>query len=124
MKQRKGWRGVVCSAACTLAVVVSGCQSPWITCTVVNHQATPVSLVEVNYPGGSFGVQTIAAGGSYRYRFHALSTDKTSLDFTDAGHKDHTAAGPEVKQGQAGTLEIEIQADNHVVWTPVLQMGK
>lgn len=112
---------MVCGAACALAVLAGGCQSPWITCTVVNHQAAPVSLVMVNYPGGTFGVQTIAAGGSYRYRFHALSTDKLNLDFTDAAHKDHTATGPKLEQGQEGTLEIAIEADNRVVWTPTLK---
>jgi hypothetical protein len=95
-----------------------------VQCTIVNHEARPVSLVEVNYPGGSFGVQTIAAGASYRYRFHALSTGTMSLSFTDADRKTHNATGPELKQNQEGTLGIDIQADNRVTWTPALTMRR
>jgi VCBS repeat-containing protein len=117
-------RTSVWAATCGLLMLLAGCQSPWIQCTIVNHEATPVSLVEVNYPGGSFGVQTIAAGGSYRYRFHALSTDRLSLDFTDAARQNHTVTGPELQQGQEGSLQIEIDAGNHVSWTPTLTMRK
>lgn len=99
---------------------LSACRSAWIQCTIVNRETTPVSLVEVNYPGGSFGVQSIAPGASYRYRFHNLLDDKIDLSFTDAAHHDHTATGPQLQQGQEGTLRIEIQPDNHVLWTPAL----
>jgi hypothetical protein len=104
-----------------LVAMLAGCQSPWIACTIVNEQATPVSLVEVSYPGGSFGVQSIAPGGKFHYRFHALGTDTTSIDFTDAAHKKHTEKGPELRLGQEGTLNIAIEADNRVTWTPPLK---
>ena len=110
-----------CALVLGLGAMLAGCQSPWIACTIVNHQTTPVSLVVVNYPGGSFGVQSIAPGATYHYRFHALSTDRVSLDFTDASHKDRTVKGPELEQGEAGTLQIEIRQDNSVAWTPVLK---
>jgi hypothetical protein len=97
-------------------VLLSGCRSAWIECTIVNHESTPVSLVEVSYPGGSFGVQTIAAGGSFDYRFHSLGTDTTSLDFTDAARQSHSVKGPELKQKQAGSLQIDILDGNQVSW--------
>jgi hypothetical protein len=105
-------------------LVVSGCHSPWIQCTIVNHEETPVSLVEVNYPGGSFGVQTIAAGASYRYRFRNLSTDTVTIDFTDAARHNHTVSGPQLKQGQEGSLRIEIEAGNTVTWVPAITARK
>ena len=104
--------------------LLAGCQSPWIRCTVVNHQAAPVSLVEVSYPGGSFGVQTIAPGATFQYRFHALGTDQVSIDFTDATHKSHTVKGPELQLGQEGTLGIAIEVDNRVTWTPSLKKAR
>jgi hypothetical protein len=106
-----------------LLLLLAGCRSPWIQCTIVNHENAPVSLVEVNYPGGSFGVQTIAAGASYHYRFHSLSTDTLSLSFTDAARQSHTATGPELKQKQEGSLRIDIQPGNRVTWTPALTSG-
>jgi hypothetical protein len=105
-------------------LVGSGCRSPWIQCTIVNHEETPVSLVEVNYPGGSFGVQTIAAEASYHYRFRNLSTDPVSIDFTDAAGRSHTVSGPQLEPGQEGVLGIEIEADNRVSWTPALTTKK
>lgn len=110
---------VFCAVAVLLALP-AGCHSPWIQCTIVNEQATPVSLVQVSYPGGTFGVQTIAPGGSFHYRFRDLSDDQASIDFTDAAHHDHKAKGPQLRQGQEGTLRIAIQPNNQVRWEPVL----
>lgn len=119
MMRSSGWRMAVCGL-----LLLGGCRSPWIQCTIVNHERGPVSLVEVNYPGGSFGVQTIAAGASYHYRFHALGTDALSIDFTDAARQSHTVAGPELKLNDEGSLGIEILDDNKVNWKPVLQSRK
>lgn len=107
-------------AAGTLLALPAGCHSPWIQCTIVNEQATPVSLVQVSYPGGTFGIQTIAPGGSFHYRFRDLGDDDASIDFTDAAHKDHTLKGPQLKLGQQGTLRITIEPDNKVRWEPAL----
>lgn len=107
-------------AALAAGLLLAGCHSPWIQCTITNHQSAPISLVEVDYPGGTFGVQTIPAGTSFRYRFRNLSTDHVTIDFTDAAHRDHKATGPELEQGQEGALRIDIQPDNRVSWSPSL----
>lgn len=104
--------------------VLCGCHSPWVQSTVVNQQDVPVKLVEVSYPGGSFGVQTIAAHGSYQYRFRILATDRMSVEFTDAAGHDHTVKGPELQQGQEGRLEIEIARGNTVRWEPDLTVRR
>jgi hypothetical protein len=109
----------LCTAGALLALPV-GCHSPWIRCTIVNEQATPVSLVQMSYPGGTFGVQTIVPGGSFHYRFRDLADDQASLDFTDAAHRDHKLKGPQLQQGQEGTLRITIEPNNQVQWTPEL----
>ncbi len=101
--------------------IPAGCRSPWIRCTIVNEQSTPVTLVQVSYPGGTFGVQTIAAGGSFNYRFRDLGDGESSIDFTDAAHHDHTVKGPALKEGEEGTLQITIEPENRVQWTPVLK---
>ncbi len=119
MRDRAPLLRVLCAAG-VLLILPSGCRSPWIQCTIVNQQATPVSLVQLSYPGGTFGVQTIAASGSFHYRFRDLSDDAASLDFTDAAHHDHKAKGPQLKQGQEGTLRIAIEPNNQVQWTPEL----
>jgi len=107
-------------AACAFLALPAGCHSPWIQCTIVNEQATPVSLVQVSYPGGTFGVQTIAPGSSFHYRFRDLGDDEASIDFTDAAHQDHKGKGPQLKRGQEGALRITIEPDNKVEWAPML----
>jgi hypothetical protein len=84
--------------------------------TIVNQQDAPVKLVQVSYPGGTFGVQTIAAHGSYHYRFRILGTGQMSIDFTDASGHDHTVKGPALQPGQEGRLEIGISGGNSVDW--------
>lgn len=100
--------------------LLSGCRSAWIQAVIVNEQDTPVNLVMVDYPGGSFGVQSIAAHASYRYRFHLLGTDPVTLEFTDAAQHDRKSTGPSLAKGQSGTLRVEIQPGDRVEWLPSL----
>jgi hypothetical protein len=111
-------RFLVAFAALT---AVCGCKSAWVQATVINEEDTPVNLVEVNYPGGSFGVQNIAPHSSYHYRFHILSNDPVEVDFTDAAGHAQDVKGPELEQGEEGTLRIDIQAGDKVVWSSNLE---
>lgn len=123
MRAPKDLLKILC-AAVALLLLPAGCHSPWIRCTIVNQQPTPVSLVQISYPGGTFGVQTIAPGAAFHYRFRDLGDDQASIDFTDASHKDHKVKGPQLKRGQEGTLRITIEPDNKVSWEPVLTKRK
>ncbi len=112
------------TAILALLTLCAGCRSPWVQATVANRQNTPVQLVEVDYPGGTFGVQTIAAHASYHYRFHILDSGSITLDFTDSANHSHTSKGPEVRPGQQGTLRIDIEPDGKVTWQPSLTSPK
>lgn len=96
--------------------LLAGCRSPWVQTTVVNQQDTPIKLVEVDYPGGSFGVQTIAPHASFHYRFHILANEAVKIGFTDAANHAHNASGPELHQGEEGSLAIDIEPDSKVAW--------
>lgn len=111
-------------AALAVLTAVCGCKSAWVQATIVNDEDTPVNLVEVNYPGGSFGVQSIAPHASFHYRFHILTDDKVELDFTDAAGHSQDVKGPELQQGEEGTLRIDIQAGDKVVWSTNLKRPK
>ena len=85
---------------------VVGCHSAFIEATVVNGTGKPLALVEVDYPSASFGTQDLAPGGEYHYRFKVLGTGATKVLWTDAAHADHTANGPELREGDEGKLTV------------------
>jgi hypothetical protein len=118
ISKRSCARSLLAFAALT---AVCGCRSAWVQATVVNDEDTPVNLVEVNYPGGSFGVQNIAPHSSFHYRFHILTDDKVEVDFTDAAGRTQEVKGPELDQGEEGNLRIDIQAGDKVVWSTSLR---
>lgn len=105
-------------------IVVAGCRSAWVRATIINNQNTPVNVIEVTYPGGAFGTQSIAAHGTFRYGFHILTDDVISIDFNDAAGHSHSEKGPALRQGEAGMLRIEIEPDGKVAWTPELTSKK
>lgn len=117
-------RALLRSLALVALTAMGGCKSAWVQATVNNHEDTPVNLVQVNYPGGTFGVQSIAAHASYHYRFHILATDKVEVTFTDAAAHTQDVKGPEMQPGEEGTLRIDIQPGDKVVWSTDLQAQK
>ncbi len=105
---------LVALSACTL--LIAGCHSHYIETTITNRTATPILLLEVDYPSASFGTENLAPGASFQYRFKVLGSGSTKLLYTDAAHHDHTANGPALSEGTEGTLLIDIQPDQ-ARWT-------
>ena len=99
---------ILAVVAMAALVVLAGCKSPYVEADVTNATSTPVTLVEVDYPSASFGVGSLAAGATYHYRFKILGGGATKLLWTDAGNHDHVVAGPELHEGQQGTLRVTI----------------
>jgi hypothetical protein len=89
---------------------LGGCKSAYVEADVKNASGAAVSLVEVDYPSASFGVETLAAGATYHYRFKILGSGATKVMWTDAGQKEHTVAGPKLNEGQQGALTVTIQS--------------
>jgi hypothetical protein len=87
---------------------LAGCRSAFVEADVINATAAPVSLVEVDYPSASFGVGSLAAGATYHYRFKILGSGATKVMWTDAARQDHSVAGPQLNEGQQGTMTITI----------------
>jgi len=92
-----------------LAVVaLSGCHSHYVSIDIRNSTGKTVTLVEVDYPMASFGVDTLAAGGTYHYRFKILGDGPTKILWTDAAEQQHSVAGPSLNEGQEGALTATI----------------
>ncbi len=96
-------------------VVLGGCRSSFVEADVRNATATPVSLVEVDYPSASFGKESLGAGATYHYRFKIQGDGATKILWTDMAQKEHTVSGPVLKEGQQGPLTVTITGDS-AVW--------
>jgi hypothetical protein len=97
-----------------------GCHSHYVEADVVNASGAPVSLVEVDYPSASFGVETLSVGATYHYRFKILGDGPTKVIWTDAARKEHTVGGPVLKEGQEGGLTVTIGGDS-ATWKSTFQ---
>jgi hypothetical protein len=93
---------------CGLAAL-AGCRSAFVQADIRNETGQPVSVVEIDYPSASFGVQNLAAGATYHYRFKILGNGPTKVSWTDAAQHDHSANGPELSEGQQGQLTVTLQ---------------
>ena len=109
---------VTALAACAL---LAGCHSPFVSATLSNHSNAAVHVPQVEYPSASFGTTTLSAGADFHYRFKILGSGPIKITFTDAHNQDHTLSGPELHEGQEGSLQITIEPDNTVDWKPSLE---
>lgn len=92
-----------------------GCKSAYVEAVVRNNTSSPVTLVEVDYPSASFGTGALAPGAEFHYRFKVLGSGTTKALWTDAGHHEHSMAGPTLEEGQQGHITITLNADT-AVW--------
>ena len=79
-----------------------------ISATIANHTAGPVTLVELDYPSASFGVQNLAPGEDYHYRFKVIGNGDTSLHWSEGQKRDQKSNGPALHEGDEGSLTVTL----------------
>ncbi len=89
-------------------LAASGCRSAFVNAAITNQSGHPVRLVEVDYPSASFGTSDLADGATFKYRFKVLGSGPATLLWTDLQSKEHTSAGPDLEEGQQGSLTANI----------------
>jgi hypothetical protein len=85
-----------------------GCHSHYVEADVKNGSDSAVSPFEVDYPSASFGKERLAPRAVFHYRFKIQGDGPTKIVWTDAKQHDHTVAGPQLQEGQEGTLRVTI----------------
>lgn len=95
---------------------LTGCHSAMIAATISNHTAQPLSLIEVDYPSASFGTQALAPGQDFHYRFKVLGSGATTVLWTDAARHDRKNSGPDLHEGDDGTLTITFTPSANPTW--------
>jgi hypothetical protein len=107
--------------ALVLALGVTGCKSAHIDALVENHTGQAVTLVEVDYPSASFGIDSLAAGANYPYRIQVRLSGNMTVEYTESQSlKIRKVTGPELKEGEQGHITIVLLPDGKVQFEPVL----
>jgi hypothetical protein len=102
------------AVAALICIAGVGCHSALISATIANHTTVPVTLVEVDYPSASFGVQKLAPGQEYHYRFKVLGNGVTTLLWSDPAKRDQKSSGPALHEGDEGALHIAFESGGPV----------
>lgn len=112
------WPSVI--AVVTALVCLNGCHSYHIEATIENHTGGTVTLLEVDYPSASFGVDTLAADGVFHHRIQTRGSGPISVQYTAADGRAAQIKGPTLYEGQDGSIEIDLQPGGKAEFHPVL----
>jgi hypothetical protein len=116
----RGPARVVAATGMVALMGVCGCASKYVQAAVRNQTGEAITLVEVDYPSASFGKESLAVGAEYDYRFKILGSGPTKVLWTDANRVEHTIAGPQLDEGQQGTLIVTLTT-NGASWDAQLK---
>ena len=107
-------------ASILILALISGCHSYHIDTTIENRTGAPVQLLEVDYPSASFGVDSLAPGAVYHYRFQVRGSGPLTVHYTDSAGKQIQITGPTLVERQQGQLKILLLSDGHAEFHPQL----
>lgn len=99
---------------------LTACHSYHIDATIVNHTGGAVSLLEVDYPSASFGVDTLAADGAYHYRFQVRDSGPVKVQYTALDQHQVQITGPTLYEKQEGSIDIILLPDGKAEFHPAL----
>jgi hypothetical protein len=97
-------RAALFSSAALL--LLASCRSYHIDATVENRTGAPIRLLEVDYPYASFGVNALASGEDFRYRFTVTGDGPLRISYTAQDGKEAQITGPALANRQQGRMEI------------------
>jgi hypothetical protein len=107
-------------SASALLFVAAGCHSFHIEATVLNHTGGTITLLEVDYPSASFGVDTLAADGTVHHRIQIRDSGPISVQYTADHGRQVLVKGPTLYEKQEGSVEIDLQPNGKVEFHPSL----
>ena len=120
MNRRVGFHISLCAATCFVASFCSGCHSYHIDSTIENRTGAAIQLLEVDYPSASFGVDSLASGADFHYRFQIRGSGQLKISYTAANGQTVQIKGPNLRERQQGKLEIVLDPDGKAEFHPQL----
>jgi hypothetical protein len=95
--------------ACAL-LLLAGCRSRVIVVSTINTGDAPIRNLEMQYPGGSFGVATLLPGHTHEYRIKPFRTGDLLVQYLDAAGSPRKYVGPRLHKDDEGRISITISA--------------
>lgn len=111
---------VLASILSSTLLAASACHSYHIDTTIENRAGSPIQILEVDYPSASFGVDQLAPGAAFHYRFQVRGSGPLKLFYTSADGKQVQITGPALAEGQQGQLQIVLLPGGKVEFHPQL----
>lgn len=93
-------------------LLLASCHSHVVQVKLTNTSSQPISVIVVDYPGATFGVNRLDAGKSYSYPVKPQETGQLKIQFTDANGKIHNATGPEMHKNDEGAIEVTLDQES------------
>ncbi len=101
-------------------LAATACHSYHIDTTIENRTGADIQLLEVDYPSASFGVDRIASGTVYHYRFQVNGSGPLKITYTGADGKQVQISGPTLVERQQGQLKIVLLPAGKAQFLPQL----
>ncbi len=97
----------LCFVLC-FCFIFTACRSRVVRVNLVNASSKPVTVITVDYPGASFGVEQLNPGKTYLYPIKPQETGTLKIQFTDADGHSHSFTGPTLNKNDEGSLEVRL----------------
>jgi hypothetical protein len=98
--------------ALILALAITGCGSHVVQITLVNASQQPIKTIIVDYPGATFGKDSLPPGGKFLYKIKPQETGPIKIQFNDAQGNTHNYTGPMLHKNDEGGFEISLTQDS------------
>lgn len=90
---------------------VAGCagyRSPGVILNVVNDSGAVIHNIEIDFPGGSYGIAALRAGERRSRWVRLIGSAPLKVEFVDAGNQSHTAQFIDLHAGENGEVGIHV----------------
>jgi hypothetical protein len=103
-----------------LLLGLSGCHSYHIDTTIENRTGADIQLLEVDYPSAGFGVDRLASGAVYHYRFQVRGSGPLTVSYAASDGRQAHITGPNLFERQQGQLQIVLLPGKKADFVPLL----
>jgi hypothetical protein len=98
---------------CAALISCRKLHSPGVTITTINNSGQTVNTIEIDYPGGSYGIGSLPPGGSRVRWIKPSGSAQLRIDFVDSTGE-HQAKPLTLQSGDSGVVVLHILAGGGV----------